>query len=80
MIEKECLAVKWAVDAPRYYLTGRAFNLVTDHAPLKWLHSMKDTNSRITRWYLALQPQTDGDAMFTNSVPYQDGVDLKASV
>ena len=26
------------------------------HAPLQWLHRMKDVNTRITRWYLALQP------------------------
>ncbi len=24
--------------------------------PFQWLHRMKDTNARITRWYLALQP------------------------
>ena len=55
-IEKECLAVKWAVESLRYYLLGRHFTLVTDHAPLAWLHRMKDNNARITRWYLALQP------------------------
>ncbi|MGH0117755.1 UNVERIFIED_CONTAM: hypothetical protein FKN15_039051 [Acipenser sinensis] len=56
VIEKECLAIKWAVDSLRYYLLGRPFTLVTDHAPLKWLHTMRDTNARITRWSLALQP------------------------
>ena len=55
-VEKECLAIRWAVGALRYYLLGRAFTLWSDHAPLQWLHRMKDTNSRITRWYLALQP------------------------
>ncbi len=40
----------------RYYLLGREFTLCSDHAPLQWLHCMKDTNARITRWYLALQP------------------------
>ncbi len=40
----------------RYYLLGREFTLCSDHAPLQWLHRMKDTNARITRWYLALQP------------------------
>ncbi|MGH0165619.1 UNVERIFIED_CONTAM: hypothetical protein FKN15_049248 [Acipenser sinensis] len=56
VIEKECLAIKWATHALRYYLLGRSFTLVTDHAPLRWLHTMKDNNARITRWYLALQP------------------------
>ncbi|XP_060792147.1 uncharacterized protein LOC132895485 [Neoarius graeffei] len=55
-IEKECLAIKWAVLALRYYLLGRPFTLCSDHAPLQWLHRMKDANARITRWYLALQP------------------------
>ncbi|XP_029442988.1 uncharacterized protein LOC115083327 [Rhinatrema bivittatum] len=55
-IEKECLAVKWAIDSLKYYLAGRPFILVTDHAPLKWLHVMRDSNARLTRWYLALQP------------------------
>ena len=55
-IEKECLAIRWAVGALRYYLLGRQFTLYSDHAPLQWLHRMKDANARITRWYLALQP------------------------
>ncbi|XP_051954641.1 ankyrin repeat and SOCS box protein 2 isoform X2 [Xyrauchen texanus] len=55
-IEKECLAIKWAVLTLRYYLLRWAFTLCFDHAPLQWLHRMKDANARITHWYLALQP------------------------
>ncbi len=55
-VEKECLAIRWAVLTLSYYLLGREFTLCSDHAPLQWLHRMKDTNARITRWYLALQP------------------------
>ncbi|XP_058637108.1 uncharacterized protein LOC131543606 [Onychostoma macrolepis] len=55
-IEKECLAIRWAVLTLRYYLLGREFTLCSDHAPLQWLHRMKDTKARITHWYLALQP------------------------
>ena len=51
-VEKECLAV----GSLCYYLLGRPFTLCSDHVPLQWLHHMKDTNDRITRWYLALQP------------------------
>ncbi|KAL2087252.1 hypothetical protein ACEWY4_018311 [Coilia grayii] len=40
----------------RYYLLGRQFTLETDHKALAWMHRMKDTNSRVTRWYLAMQP------------------------
>lgn len=34
MIEREALALKWAVLACRYYLTENPFYLITDHAPL----------------------------------------------
>uniref|UniRef100_A0A8C1KT19 Gypsy retrotransposon integrase-like protein 1 n=1 Tax=Cyprinus carpio TaxID=7962 RepID=A0A8C1KT19_CYPCA len=55
-VEKECLAIKWALDSLRYYLLGREFTLETDHKALQWLEKMKDSNGRITRWYLAMQP------------------------
>ncbi|XP_071063354.1 uncharacterized protein [Pseudochaenichthys georgianus] len=55
-VEKEALAIKWALDSLRYYLLGREFTLETDHKALQWMGRMKDTNGRITRWYLALQP------------------------
>jgi len=55
-VEKEGLAIKWALDSFHYYLLGREFTLETDHKALQWMERMKDTNGRITRWYLALQP------------------------
>lgn len=55
-VEKECLAVKWALDTFRYYLLGREFTIETDHRPLQWMDRMRDTNARITRWYLSMQP------------------------
>src|SRR4029434_5917118 len=55
-VELECLAVKWALDSLKYYLIGRDFTLETDHRALQWLGRMKDSNARITRWFLALQP------------------------
>ncbi|KAL1255563.1 hypothetical protein QQF64_013624 [Cirrhinus molitorella] len=54
-VEKEALAIKWAVLELRYYLLGRRFTLMTDHAPLQWMARAKDTNARVTRWFLALQ-------------------------
>lgn len=54
-VEKECLAVKWALDTLKYYLLGRKFTLITDHAPLVWMARGKDTNDRVTRWFLSLQ-------------------------
>lgn len=55
-IEKEALAIKWALDTLKYYLIGKEFLLETDHRALQWIHKMKDINARITRWYLSLQP------------------------
>ncbi|XDV27761.1 hypothetical protein PO909_031246 [Leuciscus waleckii] len=49
IVEKECLAVKWALDSLKYDLLGREFVLETGHKALQWLQQMKDTNSRITR-------------------------------
>lgn len=67
-VEKECLAVKWALDSFRYYLIGREFTLETDHRALTWLNQMKDTNARITRWFLAVQP-------FQFKVNYRTGLE-----
>ncbi|KAL0152849.1 hypothetical protein M9458_051843 [Cirrhinus mrigala] len=54
-VEKEALAIKWAVLELRYYLLGRRFTLFTDHAPLQWMARAKDTNARVTRWFLSFQ-------------------------
>ncbi|KAL2089206.1 hypothetical protein ACEWY4_016105 [Coilia grayii] len=56
VVELECLAVKWALDTLKYYLLGREFTLETDHRALQWLGKMKDSNARVTRWFLSLQP------------------------
>ena len=52
-VEKECLAIKWALQELRYYLIGRRFTLVTDHAPLVWMSRNKENNARVTRWFLS---------------------------
>ena len=55
-VEKECLAIKLAVQTFRVYLLGRPFTIQTDHRALEWLERLKENNSRLTRWSLALQP------------------------
>lgn len=65
-IEKEALAIKWALDTLKYYLIGKDFVLETDHRALQWLDKMRDSNARITRWYLSLQP-------FKFKVQYRSG-------
>lgn len=58
MIEKEALAIHWAVDHFKYYLWKWQCTVVTDHAPFQWLNQMKDTAPRLMRWDLAMLMQT----------------------
>ena len=53
-IEKECLAVVWALTKLQKYLLGRKFTLLTDHKPLMALNKKRIANSRINRWFLIL--------------------------
>lgn len=53
-IEKELLAIVWATKYFRPYLFGRKFKIITDHKPLQWVMSLKEPNSRLTRWKLKL--------------------------
>ena len=54
VIERECLAVVFAVKQFRHYLLGQPFVLYTDHLPLQWLSAQK-MEGRLCRWALALQ-------------------------
>ena len=54
-IEKECLAIVWAIKKFYIYLYGREFVVETDHQPLVYIGQSKFTNSRIMRWALFLQ-------------------------
>ena len=55
-IEKECLAIVWAIAKFQRYLYGSEFLLETDHKPLIYLHKSKVNNARLMRWALSLQP------------------------
>ena len=56
VIEKECLAVVYAVKKFNEFLYGREFVLQTDHQPLVCLNHSRVANDRIMRWSLMLQP------------------------
>ena len=56
VMERECLAVIWAVQKFEVYLYGREFILETDHQPLLCLRKSKVANQRVMRWALSLQP------------------------
>ena len=55
-VEKECLAIVFAVRAFSLYLLGAKFLLEVDHRPLVYLSKMKNLNQRLARWALILQP------------------------
>lgn len=55
-VEKECLAIKLGVQNFQVYLAGRPFQIQTDHHSLVWLDRLKDSNPRLSRWSLFLQP------------------------
>ena len=56
VIEKECLAIIWAIQKFEAYLYGNEFDLETDHQSLTYIQRAKVANNRVMRWALALQP------------------------
>jgi len=54
VIQKECLAIVFALEQFKHYLLGRPFELLTNHAPLQWLSSQK-MEGLLCRWALAMQ-------------------------
>lgn len=54
-IEKELLAVHFALTQLRPYLYGRHFIIKSDHKPLVYLFNLKNPNSRLSRLRLELE-------------------------
>ncbi len=54
-VERECLAIVWAIGKLSKYLWGKQFVLQTDHKPLTYLKMSNFRNARLTRWALSLQ-------------------------
>ncbi|KAL1123573.1 hypothetical protein AAG570_002649 [Ranatra chinensis] len=53
-VEKELLAIVWAVEQLRLYLYGNKFTVFSDHKPLIWKESMTQRSPKIARWKEAL--------------------------
>jgi hypothetical protein len=54
-MEKEPLAVVFAIEKFRSYLVGAKVIVYIDHAALKYLLMKKDANPYLIRWILPLQ-------------------------
>jgi len=54
IIQKECLAVVYALKQFCHYLPGHHFQILTDHAPLQWLSAQK-MEGILCCWALAIQ-------------------------
>lgn len=54
VIEKELLAIVYALKQFRPYVYGRKCLIITDHKPLVWLMKLKNPSSRLMRWKLEL--------------------------
>lgn len=56
-IERELLAVVWAVKHFRPYLYGNKLTIYMDHRPLAvtWLYTLKEPNRKLTNWRLRLE-------------------------
>ena len=54
-MEKELLAVVYALEKFRPYILGSKNNIYTDHAALKYFLSKKEAKPRLIRWVLLLQ-------------------------
>ena len=53
--EKEMLAIFWALQTFRNYLYGAKFKILTDHQPLTFSLSAKNTNAKLKRWKAYLE-------------------------
>ncbi|OAF65558.1 hypothetical protein A3Q56_06729, partial [Intoshia linei] len=54
-VDKELLAIVWAINQFIYYLYGRHFTVITDHNPLVHIRQSKNPTNRQFRWIEGLE-------------------------
>ena len=70
--ELECAAAVWALTTKwRPYVYGAPFQLITDHASLKWLMTATNLTGRLARWSLRLQ-EFDFEIVYRKGVEHKD--------
>lgn len=52
--ERELYAIVFGIETFREYVDGSKFLVVSDHAPLQWLHSLKNPSGKLARWITKL--------------------------
>jgi transposase InsO family protein len=55
-VERELLAVVWALEKFRPYLEVGRFTVYSDQKSLQWIRTAKDPTGRLARWIMRLQP------------------------
>lgn len=55
IIEKELIAIHFAITVFRPYLYGKEFTVFSDHKPLIYLYKLKNPSSKLTRLRLDLE-------------------------
>lgn len=73
-VERECLALVWAVDKFHRYVFGTHFVIETDHSPLTLLKKSGQSNSRLLRWSLSLQDYEFSIMPISGSVNFEADV------
>lgn len=53
-VDREILALVWGIKKFRHYLIGKRFIVETDHNPIKYLQTFKDSHNRRSRWLMSL--------------------------
>ena len=79
-IEREALAIVWAMERAKQFLLGSHFTLETDHRPLEFLLGRrrqlpKIANARLLRWAIKLMA-FDFDVIYTrgSAIPHADAL------